>query len=251
MDYKDDFEEGYFTTRHGNIFYRHHPGTGSSIFFLHGFGANTMVWQKLVQYIDYSFDVYLIDLLGHGNSDAPKIDYTISVQCESLLDVVGKAKVQNPSIFGHSYGGWVAAYFEYLYNLSKNIILEDPAGISEYFTDILKSTDKDTYKNEMVERALRLNSNKEYVLRSIVENDFKGEQLDSAKLAKITKPVLILWGSKDQVVDTKYASVLASHIAGSRVSIIEGAGHDAHFTHAQKVAEELESFINYSDKLKW
>jgi pimeloyl-ACP methyl ester carboxylesterase len=237
MDYKEDFEEGYLPTRHGNIFYRHHPGTGSSIFFLHGFGANTMVWQKLMQYIDYTFDIYLIDLLGHGRSDAPEINYTISVQCESLLDVISNAKVQNPSIFGHSYGGWVAAYFEYKYHLLKSIILEDPAGISEYFSDMLKTVDKEAYKQKMVMKALNLNSNKEYVLKSIVENDFNEEQLDEAKLSKISKPTLILWGSSDPVINVKYASILAAHINGSRLSIIEGAGHDAHFTHAEKVAD--------------
>ncbi|MGC8669776.1 MAG: alpha/beta fold hydrolase [Candidatus Micrarchaeia archaeon] len=244
MDYGKDFEEGYSPTRYGNLFYRHHPGSGTSTFFLHGFGANTKVWSKLVQYINYNRDIYLVDLLGHGNSDAPKINYTIKVQCESLMDLMSNVKAQNPSIFGHSYGGWVAAYFEYLYNSLKGIILEDPAGISEYFKDILMSEDPEKYKREMVEKALKINSNKEYVLKSIVENDFKSEQLDPAKLAKISKPVLIFWGGNDSIISTKYASILSSQIKGSKLSIIEGAGHDAHFTNAERVAAEFESFMD-------
>ncbi len=243
MEYSD-FEEGYAKTRHGELFYMHHPGSLKSILFLHGLGGSTKVWSRLIKYLDPSLDIYLIDLLGHGNSDAPHIEYNIKVQCESILDFVEKINTKEVHIFGHSYGGWIAAYFEYLYHSSSSLILEDIAGIKEYFDDMLSKTEKANYIKDTLEKALVFSSAKDFVIKSILENEFGEEQLDSEKLESIDKPTLILWGEEDKIIDKKYAELIASKIKNSKIAIINGSGHEPHFNNPEEVAKKIKDFYS-------
>jgi pimeloyl-ACP methyl ester carboxylesterase len=38
-------------------------------------------------------------------------------------------------------------------------------------------------------------------------------------------PTLLIWGSKDRVVDLRSGEIMAQRLPGARVAIIEGAGH--------------------------
>ncbi|MGC8587054.1 MAG: alpha/beta fold hydrolase [Candidatus Micrarchaeia archaeon] len=247
MDYNEDFENGYTATRNGNIYYMHHPGTSESILFLHGLGASTMVWQRLVKFIDEKFDVYLIDLLGHGNSDAPRIDYTVDALCDSVYDVINNFGIAAPYIFGHSYGGLVAAQTEYKYRLTKGLILEDAAGLEENFGRIEKNDKQERYKETVLKEAMKLNSNKDYVLRSILDSYFGSAKLTGDLLGEISKPTLLIWGSDDRIISIDYANTLSKLIKNSTLHIVKGAGHDPHFTHPEEVASELEAFIAAND----
>ena len=125
MDYDKDFEDGFEYTSMGALHFMHHPGTKEKIIFLHGMGANTKVWSKLVQFLPDGLDVFLIDLLGHGKSDAPEMDYTVSNQFQALREFIAAQNNGNSFIFGHSYGGWIAAYYASQPYTCKGIILED------------------------------------------------------------------------------------------------------------------------------
>jgi pimeloyl-ACP methyl ester carboxylesterase len=47
-----------------------------------------------------------------------------------------------------------------------------------------------------------------------------------AALAEVAGiPSLLIWGSKDRVVDIQSAEPLAKELGGARVAVIEGAGH--------------------------
>ena len=242
MDYQEDFEEGYQSTELGYMHYKHHAGEGAPILFLHGFGANLMVWQRLFACIDKNFDLYAIDLLGHGLSSAPHISYTVSAQSKAVGEFIRKSIGAKPYIFGHSYGGWVGAYYAHS-NALAGLILEDPAGIKENFDETLSTGSADAYKEKLVGAAMYLNNNKEYVLKSIVDNDFGGEQLSADILGSIQARVLILWGERDDTIDPKFSGVISKHIKGSIVKIIKGAGHNPHYDSPKDVCDALASFV--------
>ncbi|MGC8651698.1 MAG: alpha/beta fold hydrolase [Candidatus Micrarchaeia archaeon] len=243
MDYSKDFEEGYQDTELGYIHFMHHAGDSAPILFLHGFGADLMVWQRLFAYFNENFDIYTIDLLGHGLSSAPHIQYTVSAQSNSIGEFINKAIHTEPYIFGHSYGGWIGAYYAHA-NPLKGLVLEDPAGIKENFDEILRDGNVEEYKQKMVSTAMRLNNNKEYVLKSIVDNDFGEEQLSAERLSGIHARVLILWGESDNVIDPKFSGVISKHINGSTLKFIKGSGHNPHYDNPEEVYLQIINFVN-------
>src|ERR1700719_471209 len=138
MDYERDFEEGYEYTSLGTLHFRRHPGPKEKIIFLHGIGSNMRTYKRLMEFLPAELDIFLLDLLGHGESDAPQIDYTISSQFQALREFISLQNNGDSFIFGHSYGGWIAAYYASQATTCKGIILEDSAGAKPFFDDLLK-----------------------------------------------------------------------------------------------------------------
>lgn len=244
MDYDKDFEDGFEYTSMGAIHYLHHPGAKDKIIFLHGLGSSTKAWAKLVQFLPNELDVFLIDLLGHGDSDAPEMEYTISNQFQALREFIAMRNNGDSYIFGHSYGGWVAAYYASQHCTTKGIILEDSAGLKEQFLSIKQSGKESEYKESLLRAAMMVTGNKEYVFKSIIESNFNGEdQLTSEILSAISSKTKLIWGSEDRMVEKGYAQIFNKEIKDSTLDIIEGAGHDPHYTNAKQVSEIITNFI--------
>lgn len=242
MDYEKDFEDGFEYTSLGALHYLHHPGTKGKIIFLHGLGSNTKAWTKLVQFLPNDLDVFLLDLLGHGESDAPQIDYTISNQFQALREFIAMQNNGDSYIFGHSYGAWIAAYYASQPCTSKGLILEDSAGLKEHFDSITKSG-MDKYKEDMLRSVMMVNSNKDYVFKSILESEFGEDQLTQEILSKITTKTKLIWGSEDSRVDKSYGQIFQNNIKGSTLDIINGAGHEPHYTNPKEVSDIIIKFM--------
>ena len=215
MDYSEDFEDGFEYTSLGALHYRYHPGTGTKLIFLHGVGGSTRVWMKLMQVMPDNLDISLIDLLGHGESDAPHIDYTISNQFQALREFMSLRNNGDSYLFGHSYGGWIAAYYASQPYTCKGIILEDAAGLKESFDHLQDSQRITEYKEGMLRTTMQTNNNKDYVIKSILDSDFGEDQLTGELLSLIKSPTKIIWGSEDKVLEKSYANIFQKGIAGS------------------------------------
>ncbi|MDE1855880.1 MAG: hypothetical protein KGH49_01440, partial [Candidatus Micrarchaeota archaeon] len=72
MDYDTDFIDGFTASSLGMIHYKRHKADGKKFIFLHGIGGTTKVWSRLMQFMPDNLDISLVDLLGHGKSDAPE-----------------------------------------------------------------------------------------------------------------------------------------------------------------------------------
>lgn len=244
MDYETDFVGAYTDTKYGRLYYKHHKGSGESIIFLHGIGANTRSWLTLVKQLPDDLDIYLVDLLGHGKSDAPKIDYRISVEADTINGLVSQIGI-SPYIFGHSYGGWVAAFYAMRNYPLKGLILEDSVGLEQFFDDIENSKGGKNYAKEIYERTMSLNENKDYVIKSILEEDLYMDQLSQSDLSQIKVKTLILWGELDKSVEIKYGMMLNQMIKGSKFIKFPDAAHTPHYSQPENVSREILSFIDY------
>jgi pimeloyl-ACP methyl ester carboxylesterase len=247
MDYDTDFEDDYCYTSLGAIHFKHHSGNKAKLIFLHGLGGTTQVWERLMGIMPADIDVYLVDLLGHGGSDAPDVDYTISVQFQVLREFIAIQNNGDSYIFGNSYGGWVAAYYASQPCTSKGIILEDAAGLKENFDEINGSNQIDFYRKSMLKQLLEINNNKEYVIKSILYNNFDEDRLTTEMLSEINTRALILWGAQDALISPKYADIFRKKIKNSEMVIIDGAGHEPHYEQPEKTMEELLKFIGYAE----
>lgn len=242
MDYETDFEEGYTHTSLGKIYYKRHRAQGKKLIFLHGLGGTTKVWDRLMKFMPDDLDISLIDLLGHGNSDSPEeLNYRVSEQVQILNEFIADQNNGSSCIVGHSYGGWVAAYYTSYPYASSSLVLEASAGLKEDEDEFAQKLDGEEYREKFLKDLLALN-NKEFVMRRIL-NAAREEELDSEVLGRIKKSTLIVWGSQDKRVDVKYAAIFKERIKGSRLEIIENEGHYPHYTKPEEFSNLILGFL--------
>ena len=58
-------------------------GEGETVLFIHGIGQAMYTFRKNVHALSQYCHVVTVDLLGHGLSDKPDIDYTIDDFCSA------------------------------------------------------------------------------------------------------------------------------------------------------------------------
>jgi len=243
----EDLEDEYIKLGFGRMHYKQHVGEGKSVVFLHGFAASTKTWTRFVAQLPDDLSVYLIDLMGHGDSDAPFIDYKVSMQAQAVAEFLEQKDISDSYLFGHSYGAWVSALVAQGAYRGKGIVLEDPTGLKESFDDAGRSGTAALEKDSM-ERQARLANLKGHVAKSMLDPRRMDECLTQGGLANVTRPALVIWGSEDKTVPLKYAELFENYIKGSELEVVEGAGHVPHYTHPEKVKELLLKFIGHEGK---
>ena len=241
MDIKSDFQDRFVETRQGAVHLKYHQGEGPGLILLHGLGSSVRTWTPMLPFLRPELTVCMIDLLGHGKSDAPRIAYTVDVQVQVVADVADKMDMHQPCVFGHSYGGWIAARYA-IYDSVKKLVLEDSAGLASTLAGMPDGKKQDIEK-AMLKNPLFSNEDP-YVMKSILDSEMAGLGLLSEEdLAMIRVPSLVIWGEDDDILDHGQAQEFANGISGSRVEIVKGAMHVPHFTHPKEVASMLLTFI--------
>ena len=86
-------------------------GNGKAMIFLHGTGGHAEAYARNVAAHAEHFHVYALDMVGHGYTDAPALDYgfeDFAVFIGDFLDAIGAKKAY---LSGESLGAMVASAF--------------------------------------------------------------------------------------------------------------------------------------------
>lgn len=88
---------------HG-VYYQSH-GTGSrAVVFVHGWACDHTFFRYQIPAFAGKTHVIALDLIGHGKSDAPQIEYTFDTLARSIDAVLRDADVNQCVLVGHSNG---------------------------------------------------------------------------------------------------------------------------------------------------
>ena len=100
-------------------------GQGSrSMVLIHGLGCDYKALAAQADFFSKTHRVISVDLRGHGESDAPKQDYTMAVYAEDIAWLCDKLRLVKPVVMGHSMGGIVALELAARYpNLASSVVL--------------------------------------------------------------------------------------------------------------------------------
>ncbi len=215
-------ERKYSQTQYGKISFLDRGEGGYPVIFLHGLGGTGNTWLKIEPLLDHGIRPLFVDLLGHGHSDKPEIDYTIKQQAEAIKSLIENLELDSFSIAGNSYGGWVALKLASSILKPDMLILIDSAGISptpgENGTEAIKVLIDSIMKS-------RNYKNRDALERIMKNNARPEEKITSEELAKINCPTVIIWGMEDHVIPIKYGEILKSKIQNSQMIKMENAGH--------------------------
>jgi len=103
----------YIKCKGHNIFYINSGAKTSlpPVVLVHGAWANHVTWVRQIKYLSKYTEVFCFDLLGHGKSDKPNVEYTIDHYSAILKDFIIKLSIHDPVIVGHSLGGFITQLF--------------------------------------------------------------------------------------------------------------------------------------------
>src|SRR5690242_13373731 len=91
-------------------YYVEYAGSGAPLLLLHGFTGSSATWAPHVAAWQGRFATIAVDLLGHGQSDAPadpgryRMEHTVA----DLAGLLDRLSVERAHVLGYSMGGRVA-----------------------------------------------------------------------------------------------------------------------------------------------
>lgn len=256
-------------------------GTDGAIVLLHDMPAGAFSWAGIMpQLAATGRAVYAIDMLGYGQSEFPwPADTSNWGQGDALTFLFEQLNLTNIILVGHGFGGAVAQVLAtrlvrdrvaalvlidticYLHSFAENWPLtkmkerqelEAPRQISnDDLQHELRETlphgseQPDSFADHIKDYLAPWNSDlgKEVLfmhIRQLLPDYINSVASD---LHNLGRPVLIIWGEKDQQFPLEYAQRLHREIAESRLVIIPGAGHLILFDAPEAVASALSDFI--------
>ncbi|MBV9516455.1 MAG: alpha/beta fold hydrolase, partial [Mycobacteriaceae bacterium] len=121
-----------FRTIHGYRRAFRVAGSGPAILLIHGVGDNSTTWESVQAQLAQRFTVIAPDLLGHGESDKPRADYSLAGFANGMRDLLAVLGIDRVTVVGHSLGGGVAMQFAYQYpHLVERIVLVSSGGVTK------------------------------------------------------------------------------------------------------------------------
>jgi len=247
------------------------PVDGDTIVMIHGFGANKDNWTRLADYLTDDFNVYAIDLPGHGDSSKPlDIGYRLEDQAGHVARILEALSIGNTHIMGNSMGGAITALYAANHpDQVKSAVLFDPAGILEYESELVDrviagnnplipkqpgdferlmdfALEKEPFlpwpiMSVMEQRAIANREVNEVIFAAIRDAGFEAEFRNA--ITRIKAPVLIIWGKEDRVINYRNGKVFEAAIPNARLELMEGIGHAPMVEAPAESAELFRVFI--------
>jgi pyruvate dehydrogenase E2 component (dihydrolipoamide acetyltransferase) len=246
-------------------------GDGPPTVLLHGLGGSLVTWMSVADRMSRQRRVVLVDLPGHGASAAPdpaSSDYSLSGLSSLVADAIAAICAGPVVIVGHSLGGAVATLVAAgSPSLVAGLVLIDPAGagpdVNPEVARLLEAGPSEAASRELLElfvedstlltatgiaehaRALARPGVHEAV-RATAHGAFDraAQRIDlTGSLARLSQPVLVIWGAEDRVFGVEQAHALGHAAAQARVRIIPGVGHSPHLEAPDEVVALIDPFL--------
>ncbi|MFP3977168.1 MULTISPECIES: alpha/beta fold hydrolase [Marinobacter] len=226
---------------------------GDTIVLVHGFGANKDNWTRIARELTDDFNVYAIDLPGHGESSKPlDLGYRFEEQVAHLAGIIEALGISEMHMMGNSMGGGITALYTATHpEQIKTAVLFDPAGILDFendMVDMVLAGDNPLIPSKpgdferlmdfaleerpfvpwpilgvMEEKAIANQEVNNVIFEAIKEVGFTTDFRDAIK--RIEDPVLIVWGKEDRILDYRNGAIFQKTIPGSQLEILDGIGH--------------------------
>ena len=245
-------------------------GSGSPVILVHGFPFNRSLWDDQVVELSKSCRVITPDLRGFGDSDSSPGTATMNRLAQDLAELMDQLDIPQAVIGGLSMGGYaVLAFYKLFPSRVRALILADTRpqadteegkkgraqqaerGLAEGLAPIADSmlpkllTPDTVAKRPEVVRRMRdmmMKTKPEGAAAALLGMAAREDQTEL--LAKISVPTLILVGQGDAITPVSDSETMHSRIAGSRLIVIEGAGHVSNVEQSDVFNREVKLFLS-------
>jgi pimeloyl-ACP methyl ester carboxylesterase len=99
----------------GNKVWYEDNGQGEPLVFLHNGGNDHRIWDHQVAYFSKTHRVIAVDHIGHGNSDRPRLDYTLPLFTGEVAALVEQLRLAPVTLIGHCIGAAMSLNYALLH----------------------------------------------------------------------------------------------------------------------------------------
>ena len=271
------------TTIHGRkIAYRVAGDAGPPLVLVHGITQDASTWEPISEPLAAGARLIAPDLPGHGDSDLPAGDHSLGSYASTIRDLLFAIEEPHVTLVGHSLGGGVALQFAYQFpEMLARLVLMDSGGLGRHVSPVLRAAalpgagaflgvlssqpvrrtvdataralDRAgvTFGTDLAEgwagvSGMHDRDARRAFLATVKAVIALGGQRVSARdklyLAEHV-PTLILWGRRDRIIPLHHGRAAHDAIPGSRLEVVEDAGHFPHHEHPEQVARTITTFV--------
>jgi pimeloyl-ACP methyl ester carboxylesterase len=257
-------------------------GDGPPIVLIHGILNSSSHWRSVALSLASEYTVIAPDLIGHGDSAAPRGDYSLGAHAASIRDLLAAIGIDRASIVGHSLGGGVAMQFFYQFpQRVERLVLVSSGGLGREVTASLRSAALPgvspllamTIRPRLVgalarggalmrergvgagvylqaaARALRPLQSAEsreaflQTLRAVI--DVHGQRVSATDRLYLLEalPTMIVWGERDNTIPLAHGREAHEAIPHNRFETIAGAAHFPHLEEPDALSALLSDFM--------
>ncbi|MGW3010614.1 alpha/beta fold hydrolase [Streptomyces sp. NPDC001219] len=231
-----------------------------AVVLLHGTPFSSYVWRGVARSLAARHRVFVWDMPGYGASEQRAgQDVSLGAQAgvfAELLTHWGLATAPTPpAVVAHDFGGCVALRAHLLHGARyARLALVDPVALAPWGSptyrllgahpDVFAQLPPDLHRalvREYVSSASHYglhpavldrlvepwctDAGRPAFYRQIAQNDQRFTDEIQDRYGELTLPTLICWGAQDTWIPSAKGHELAARIPGSRLRLIEGAGH--------------------------
>lgn len=218
-------------------------GEGNPVILLHGWLATLETMRPIANSLSQNFKVYLVDIVGFGQSDLPEHPLKSDDFGDFLKDFVDKLEIKNPILIGHSNGGRMIINAVGRGKVSaKKIVLIDSAGIkprrSVWYYAKVSFYKVGKFILNLLPNTKRIKAFKEKLRNNVGSSDYKASSnvlKETMKLIinedvchllpKISVPTLLFWGTLDTATPISDAKKMEKLIPDCGLIEYPGASH--------------------------
>jgi len=267
---------------HGDRIAYRDAGSGETVLLIHGMAGSSDTWRAVIPRLAKKYRVVAPDLLGHGQSDKPRGDYSLGAFAVWLRDLLDELGVARATVVGQSLGGGVAMQFVYQHpDYCQRLVLISSGGlgpdvgwtlrllsapVAEFILPIIAPSPVLTAGNKLrswftaagiqsprgaeVWNAYSSLADKPTrqaflrTLRSVV--DYRGQAVSALNRLHLTSdlPTMAIWGDRDTIIPVDHAYAAHAARSDSRLEILAGVGHFPQVERPTDVVELIDDFIN-------
>jgi pimeloyl-ACP methyl ester carboxylesterase len=238
-------------------------GKGPTVVLVHGWGADSTMYDEQKAALSKHFELIVYDHRGHGRSSKSKEKqtYTIDQYADDLRGLLDALKKKKVHVVGHSMGGIVALNFAIRYPRYVNKLIlastfaERRISLGEKIQLFLARFIPLPLIARPFAKSCLMEPDEEQVTRIINYYTAAGKKtlLFSAEnfgginyvkeLPSLKMKTLIIHGDEDQAVPYEKGMALHRGITGSKLATIEGAGHSLNWENKDEFNAVIIDFL--------
>ncbi|MGA9060888.1 MAG: alpha/beta hydrolase [Terracidiphilus sp.] len=238
------------------------PENGPVVVLVHGLGGRAEDWSNLAPYlVRAGFRVYMPDLIGYGRSQRPKdFSYTVREEAAVVLGFMDALGLKQVDLGGWSMGGWIAQLVTLEHpERVQRLMLFDSAGLdvkprwdTALFTpdttaqlaalDVLLMPRPPAVPPFVARDIVRLSRENSWVIKRSMASMLTAQDVTDNLLPQLKMPVLLAWGSLDQIVPLDQAQTMHRLIPQSQLDVFDGCGHLAPTECARQMGPKVVEF---------
>ncbi|WP_052670035.1 alpha/beta fold hydrolase [Nitriliruptor alkaliphilus] len=233
-------------------------GEGEDVIFLHGTSGHLEAFSRNIgAYVDAGYRCHAIDALGHGYTDPVDEPYELPRYAQHVLDYLDAQGIDRVHIVGESLGGWIAAYvgsdhpervrsiqlvasggtkavpavMARIKNSTREAVLSDDRALTEQRLHLLMADPEADVTDELVDVRYRIYHQprfQEHLDNLLGLQEMERRQrnlLTEERMAKLTMPVLVIWGRDNPFGEIPEAQKMHEAIPGSELVLFDDCGH--------------------------